>query len=163
MSQLLVARAQPVCRTVYGYVLGFTDQHLVLGIQQGGLWQLPGGPVEGDDTPDASDVVVPSDSADPLRFGPLALHIRNQTGLTLERLSPVFAVNTHPPVGGYFDMSLFYLATASGQRTGGTPLSSSNLPSFSADCPAEPAMIRAFLRTGNPLTKTRWWQLWLGK
>jgi hypothetical protein len=24
-------------------------------------------------------------------------------------------------------------------------------------------MIRAFLRTGNPLTKTRWWQLWLGK
>ena len=170
MTYALRSAAEPVCRTVYGYILGFTGdrevlgaERLVLAIEEGGLWQLPGGPVEGDGTPDASDIAPPPHSADPLRFGPLAVHVKIQSGLVLERLSPPFAVNMHPAAGDHFDMSLFYLATARGAPSGGIPITGSTLPKFAPECPAEPAMIRAFLRTGNPLPKTRWWQRWLGK
>src|SRR5687767_1508228 len=94
MTHTLRAPVDPICRTVYGYVLGFTGAPAVLGaerrvlaIKEGGLWQLPGGPVEGEGTPDASAHLTPPTSADPLRFGPLAVHVLNQTGLVLEHLS----------------------------------------------------------------------------
>jgi hypothetical protein len=162
MSQLVADAVEPVCRTVYGYVLGFTDSRQVLGIELSGQWQLPGGPVEGEGTPQAAAIAVPPDCADPLRFGPLAIHVAEQTGLVLTDLSPPFAVNMHPAEDGHFDLSIYYLANACGERTGGVPLAGSQLPQFAPQCPAEPAMIRAFLRTGDPLAQPTWWQRWLG-
>jgi len=149
--------AEPRCRTVFGYVLGFDGaERRVIGFQRGGQWFLPGGPVEADDLPDTSGISIPPDCCDPVRYAPLAWHVREQTGLQIARLHGPFAINQHPAQGLHFDMSLYYLAVATGEQTGGTLLDANSLPhfsKFSPDCPAEPDFIRNFLANGNPLRK----------
>jgi hypothetical protein len=145
--------------------LGFDGpQRAVIGVERDGCWQLPGGPVEGDGAPNASQVALPPDCGDRHRFAPLALHVRQQTGMELVRLAGPFAVNMHPPRASVFDISAYYLALATGERTGGTLLSAEGLPRFADHCPAEHTFIRAFLETGDPLrnpnTLLRLWN-WL--
>jgi hypothetical protein len=154
--------SEPVCQTSFGYVLGFDGpKRAVIGIEHDGLWQLPGGPVEGDCVPDASHVIVPPDCGDQHRFAPLAVHLRQQTGLELVRLAGPFAVNVHPSRGNVFDVSMYYLAIAAGEQTAGTLLSTDKLPRFADHCPAEGTFIREFLATGNPLGKPgAWRRLW---
>jgi hypothetical protein len=151
---------EPRCRTVFGYVLGFEGrQRKVIGVERYGQWYLPGGTVEGDDLPDTRGIPIPPDCCDPPRYAPLVWHVRQQTGLEIVRLHGPFAVNQHPAEGAYFDMSLFYLAVATGEQTGGKLLAAGTLPSFSSDCPAESDFIRNFLATGNPLrNKPTFWE-----
>jgi|SRR5262245_24226846 len=151
--------ADPVCRTVYGYVLGFEgSQRAVIGVQRRGEWFLPGGPVEGVGVPDCSGVRVAPDCGDPLRFAPLAYHVHEQTGLEIVRIAGPFAVNMHPAHGDSFDISLFFLAATTGQQTGGVPFSAETLPRFADVCPVERDWVRLFLRTGNPLLRPTPWQ-----
>jgi hypothetical protein len=151
--------AEPLCRTVYGYVLGFEGSpRAVIGVQCGGEWLLPGGPVEGEGVPDCSQASVPADCGDPLRFAQLAFHVRQQTGLELVRVAGPFAVNVHPAQAESFDVSMFYLAIATGAQTGGILLAGDSLPKFSASCPVERAFIRDFLATGNPLPRPSFWK-----
>src|SRR5262245_225961 len=101
--------AEPRCRTVFGYVLGFNGaERKVIGVQRGGQWYLPGGPVEADQLPDTSGIAIPPDCCDAVRFAPLVWHVREQTGLEIVRLQGPFAVNQHPVQGDQFDMSLYY-------------------------------------------------------
>jgi hypothetical protein len=154
--------AEPVCRTGYGYVLGFEGpQRAVLGVRRRGEWFLPGGPVEGVGVPDCSGIQFAPNCGDPLRFAPLACHVRQQTGLELVRVGGPFAVNMHPAHGDTFEISLFYLAVATGNQTGGTLFSADTLPRFADICPVERDWVRLFLKTGNPLPRpSRWRRLW---
>jgi hypothetical protein len=149
----------PVCRTVYGYVLGFEGaQRTVLGVQRRGEWFLPGGPVEGLGVPDCSAIHVAPDCGDPLRFAPLAFHVREQTGLEIVRVGGPFAVNMHPAHGDSFEVSLFYLAVATGQQTRGVLFSADTPPHFADISPVQRHWVRLFLRTGNPLPRPTPWQ-----
>jgi len=154
--------ADPVCRTVYGYILGFEGpQRAVIGVQRRSEWFLPGGPVEGLGVPDCSNVRVAPDCGDPLRFAPLAYHVRQQTGLEIVRVGGPFAVNMHPAHGDSFDVSLFFLAVPTGQQTDGVHVSAEALPRFADICPVERDWVRLFLQTGNPLQRpSRLRQLW---
>jgi len=153
---------EPACRTVYGYVLGFEgSQRSVIGIEREGQWYLAGGPVDGGALLDPAAHQAQSDSGDPLRFPPLAALVQQQLGLELVRLGGPFSVNMHPAQGDSFDISMYFLGVARGERTGGTLLSADKLPRFADACPAEAAFIRAFLETGNPLAKpTAWQRFW---
>jgi hypothetical protein len=160
MSVATIPAAEPRCRTVFGYVLGFEGPaRAVIGVERGGKWSLPGGPVEADDLPDTSGIAVPPDCGDPIRFAPLAWHVREQTGLVVVRLHGPFVVNQHPSEGAAFDMSLYYLAVATGQQTGGTLLTAASLPHFSL---FSPDFLLNFLATGNPLGRQTFWQRLFG-
>ena len=151
--------SEPLCRTVYGYILGFEGSpRTVIGMERDGLWYLPGGPVDGSALLDPPGQQAQSDSGDPLRFPPLAALVQQQLGLELVRLGGPFSVNMHPAQGNSFDISMYFLAVARGERIAGTLLSADKLPRFADVCPAEAAFIRAFLETGNPLARPTAWQ-----
>lgn len=131
---------------VYGFILGF-NPNLVVAIESGGKWRLPGGVVEG--------VGEPSGSSDGQHFKPLVCHIKNQIGLDLVGISPAVAVKMFEGELGA-SVSVLYVGEAKGNRTAGKLVCEDDIPEFDSVCPVIPDQIRAFLH--NPAKAPSLWQ-----
>jgi len=130
---------------VRAYVVGFVPD-LIVGIEREGSWYLPGGVVEGDGTPPGF--------AKGEHLGPLAHHIRHQTGLALTRLSKAVSLALYPGERGP-EVTVLYPAEAKGDLTRGTRLDPLHLPEFAPVC-GEPAdAIAQFVRRKAPSIWTR--------
>lgn len=156
--------AKKVVKVVCGYILGL-QPNMVIGVQRDGKWLLPGGPVEGDGAPVGVAHVPLEHDGDPVRSAALAWHLKQQTGLQLVRLSRPFQVMTYDIEDG-LAIAMLYLASAEGERTGGSLVTSVNLPEFAIEIGVRPEQIRRFLNGQDPsTTPVSLWQrikLWFG-
>src|SRR5262249_10928499 len=141
--------AKKVVKVVYGYILGL-QPNTVIGVQRDGKWFLPGGPVEGADAPEGVDHAPLKHDGDPVRSAAVAWHLKQQTGLRLVRLSRPFQVMTYDIEDG-LAIAMLYLASAEGERTGGSLVTSAHLPEFAPEMGVQPEQIRRFLIGQDPI------------
>jgi len=149
--------AKKVVKVVYGYILGL-QPNTVIGIQRDGKWFLPGGAVEGDGAPEGVERVPLEHDGDPVRSAALAWHLKQQIGLRLVRLGRPFQVMTYDIEEG-LAIAMLYLASAEGERTGGSLIASAHLPEFAPEMGVQPDQIRRFLNGQDPIpTQVSLWQ-----
>ena len=141
--------AKKVVKVVHGYILGLQPS-TVIAIQRDGKWFLPGGPVEGDGAPAGVDHVPLEQDGDPVRSAAVAWHLKQQTGLRLVRLSRPFQVMTYDIEDG-LGIAMLYLASAEGERTAGSLVTSAHLPEFAREIGVQPEQIRRFLNGQDPI------------
>lgn len=109
------------------------DPSFVIGIENNNEWYLPGGIVEGPGRPDGGP---PGQ-----HFAPLAWHLKEQTGLTLEGLSDAIGVGMFPGNDG-IETTVLYAGRASGTQTGGSRFALDEIPEFASVCNVSEQEIR---------------------
>jgi hypothetical protein len=155
--------AEPTVQVVYGYVLGF-QPNTVIGLERDGAWLVPGGPVEGVGAPTGIGPANLEYDGDPVRSAALAWHVKQQTGLTLARLSRPFQVKIYD-IPNAKAISMLYLAVASGEQIGGKVVVAGAIPQFAAETGINPEQVRRFLAGKDPVLPPSLWQrirAWFG-
>jgi hypothetical protein len=143
------APSERLCQVVYGFVLGL-HPNTVLGIEREDGWYLPGGVVEGRGTPDGAPIPESEYCGDPVRFAPLAWHVKQQTGLDLVGLSAPFQV-VFSNIEDGIAVTMLYIGKAVGTQTGGTVIESDRIPEFAPLCGVKRDQIERFLKGLNPI------------
>lgn len=155
--------SEQTVQVVNGYVLGF-HPNTVIGVQRDGGWFVPGGPVEGIGAPTG---VAPAElevDGDPVRSAALAWHVKQQTGLTLSRLSQPFQVMIYD-IPDAKAIAMLYLALAEGEPRAGQVIDAAAIPEFAPETGIQREQVRRFLAGQDPVVPPSFWQrvkTWLG-
>lgn len=143
--EILAGLPKGKVEVVYAFILGFTPD-IVIAIESGGKYRLPGGVVEG--------IGEPSGCTDGQHFQPLVWHVKEQTGLDLVGISRGIAVRIFEGELGP-SVSVLYVGKATGKQTAGRLVSIDAIPSFDPICSVSTDQIQSFLQT--PTVGSRVW------